>query len=156
MKSSVKELISWKIWDDMNNGIRELNVLLSTMEPYLDVYEYVFHTIDGEKITESILAWEPIGFFKEKEGLSIIIRREVAEKNGIAVHGAFRLISLHVHSSLNAIGLTAALSTKLADEGISANVVAAYYHDHIFVPAEKAERALAAIRALQSGENEQG
>ena len=79
----------------------------------------------------------------------MILRRETARKNGIAVDSVFRLISLHVHSSLNAVGLTAAISTKLAGEGISANVVAAY-HDHIFVPSQQADRALAAIKALQS------
>ena len=54
-----------------------------------------------------------------------------------------------VHSSLAAVGLTAAVAAALADHGISANVVAAFYHDHIFVPAERAEEALAALRAIQ-------
>lgn len=57
----------------------------------------------------------------------------------------FRGITLTIHSSLDAVGITAAVSTKLAEQGISANVIAAYYHDHIFVQAEKAELAIEAL-----------
>ena len=70
--------------------------------------------------------------------------RDENNKN-INYESVYKLISLNVHSSLDAVGLTAAFSTKLAEKNISANVVAAYYHDHIFVPEEKAEQALAAI-----------
>ncbi|MEY8611425.1 ACT domain-containing protein [Parabacteroides segnis] len=62
----------------------------------------------------------------------------------------YKLISLTVHSSLNAVGLTAAIATKLASKDISANVVAAYYHDHIFVQKEKAGPAMEAIMELQA------
>ena len=61
----------------------------------------------------------------------------------------FRLISLHVHSSLDAVGLTAAFSTALGNAGISANVVAAYYHDHIFVPTDKADKALNVLQGMR-------
>ena len=61
-----------------------------------------------------------------------------------------RQITLKVHSSLEAIGLTAAMSRALMEAGISANVVAAYYHDHIFVPAADAERAVEALRQLSA------
>jgi hypothetical protein len=60
------------------------------------------------------------------------------------------MITLRVHSSLAAVGLTAAVAAALSDHGISANVVAAYCHDHIFVPADRAEEALAALRSLQA------
>lgn len=60
--------------------------------------------------------------------------------------GSFRQITLTVHSSLEAVGLTAAVSTKLAAKGISANVIAAYYHDHIFVQTAKAELALSVLQ----------
>jgi len=73
-----------------------------------------------------------------------ITQQEAIDKN-INYESVYKLISLNVHSSLDAVGLTAAFSTKLAEKNISANVVAAYYHDHIFVPEEKAEQALAAI-----------
>ena len=87
----------------------------------------------------------PIGFFHEKEGLTLIITQQEAINKNIDYESVYKLISLNVHSSLDAVGLTAAFSAKLAEKNISANVVAAYYHDHIFVPEEKAEQALAAI-----------
>ena len=61
-----------------------------------------------------------------------------------------RCITLTVHSSLEAVGLTAAIATELAGLGISANVVAAYYHDHVFVPCAQAEQAVAGLAALGS------
>ena len=61
----------------------------------------------------------------------------------------FRLITLTVHSSLEAVGLTAVVTNKLAEHKISANVVAAYYHDHIFVPCEKAKKAMEVLREFQ-------
>ena len=82
----------------------------------------------------------PIGIFHEKEGVTFILEQQDAVN---------RLITLNVHSSLDAVGLTAAFSAKLAEKNISANVVTAYYHDHIFVPEEKAEQALNAILELQ-------
>lgn len=89
--------------------------------------------------------WKPIGFFHEKEGVTLIIAQQEAIDKNIDYESVYKLISLNVHSSLDAVGLTAAFSTKLAEKNISANVVAAYYHDHIFVPEEKAGQALAAI-----------
>ena len=134
----------------MNSGISELDTLLATMDAELQPGKYVFFTTDSPVTAPFILSMEPVGFFREKEGMSFIIELQAADRHGIAYESVYRLISLQVHSSLNAVGLTAAVAKKLAAENISANVVAAYYHDHIFVPAEKADRALDAIRELQS------
>ena len=87
--------------------------------------------------------------FQEKEGVTLIITKQQAIDSHIDYESVYKLISLNVHSSLDAVGLTAAFSAKLAEKNISANVVAAYYHDHIFVPEEKAEQALMAICELQ-------
>ena len=84
--------------------------------------------------------------FVEREGLTLVLPSEAAERASLAFEGVFRQITLSVHSSLEAVGLTAAVAAKLTAKGISANVIAAYYHDHIFVPADKAQ---AAFRALQ-------
>lgn len=67
-------------------------------------------------------------------------------KDDLKFEGSFRQITLTVHSSLEAVGLTAAVSTKLASKGISANVIAAYYHDHIFVQSSKADAGLLALQ----------
>jgi len=60
------------------------------------------------------------------------------------------MITLQIHSSLSAVGLTAAVSKILADEGISANIVAAYFHDHVFVPSHRADEALLALQQVGS------
>ena len=65
--------------------------------------------------------------------------------------GEWARISLEVHSGLEAVGLTATLSSRLAEHGISANVVAARNHDHLFVPWDRREEALAALRGLEDG-----
>jgi uncharacterized protein len=87
--------------------------------------------------------------------VTLILQRETAEREGVT-GPPMRMITLTVHSSLEAVGLTAALSARLAREGIGANVVAAFHHDHIFVPSADAESALTALKALQreSAENE--
>ncbi len=86
--------------------------------------------------------------FREAEGLTLLVTKEDADKAGFNYESVFRGITLTVHSSLEAVGLTAAVSGKLAEEGISANMIAAYYHDHIFVPAEEADAALSALEEL--------
>jgi len=72
----------------------------------------------------------------------------MADQHAFGYEAVFRKISLRVHSSLEAVGLTAAFATQLSDEGISANVVAGYFHDHIFVPRQDAERAITALNQL--------
>ena len=88
-------------------------------------------------------------FRSEKEGMTFILDLKDAIGKDIDCQSVYRLITLNVHSSLEAVGLTAAFSAKLTEKSISANVIAAYYHDHIFVPKEKAEQALNAILELQ-------
>ena len=125
-------------------GIKDLETLLSSIDPVLDERNFVFCTFP-EFHRDDIHQLNPIGFFHEKEGLTLIITQQEAIDKNIDYESVYKLISLNVHSSLDAVGLTAAFSSKLAEKNISANVVAAYYHDHIFVPEEKAEQALAAI-----------
>jgi hypothetical protein len=128
-------------------GIDDLQQLLAGMEPELRDGEFVFCTLANGNIAD-LARLDPLGMFREAEGLTLILPRETAEREGLA--GApMRMITLTVHSSLEAVGLTAAFSTWLAREGIGANVVAAFHHDHIFVPAADAEKAIAALKALQ-------
>jgi hypothetical protein len=126
------------------SGITGLDELLRSMEPQLLETEFVFCTVSGSIVDYASL--NPTATFFEKEGLTLILEKYVAQKAGFQFEGSFRQITLTVHSSLEAVGLTAAVSTKLADKGISANVVAAYYHDHIFVQSTKAEIALSALK----------
>lgn len=124
-------------------GIVELDELLKSMSPEIQSGEYVFCTVDGNYSDYAHL--NPLATFVELEGLTIVVPVKEAKKAQLAYKSRFKQITLTVHSSLDAVGLTAAVSTKLASRGISANVVAAYYHDHIFVQTEKAEEALSAL-----------
>lgn len=90
---------------------------------------------------------EPLATFREAEGLTVIAPAAALEAAGVDHQGGWAMISLGVHSALTAVGLTAAVSAALSAAGISANVVAAYHHDHVFVPWEERERALAALAA---------
>ncbi len=128
-------------------GETNLQKLISTMTPILGAEEYVFST--QPEISEGQLtALSPIGTFREKEGVTLILLKSVADQYGVKYSGVFRCITLNVHSSLDAVGLTAAVSTKLTQKNISANVVAGYFHDHIFVSYKDADRALSALLEL--------
>jgi len=128
------------------SGIRDLEQLLISLAPTLTDTDYVFCTLQGRLM--EYLDLSPIAHFVEEEGLTLVLEKQMAQHAGLTFEGVYRKITLQVHSSLDAVGLTAAVATRLAAEGISANVIAAYYHDHIFVPAEKAEQALAALLSL--------
>ncbi|WP_159952515.1 ACT domain-containing protein [Rhizobium sp. 18065] len=133
----------------MSRGISDLAVLLASLEPMLVEGQFVYATVPADMLADA-LALQPIGLFFEAEGLTLILPREAAETAGLAASAPLRCITITVHSSLEAVGMTAAMATALTKEGISANVVAAYYHDHIFVPTADADRAIDAIRALSA------
>ncbi|UVC09363.1 ACT domain-containing protein [Rhizobium sp. TH2] len=124
-------------------GETNLEKLLASMEPSLRDGDFVFATVPGKSVPPGL---NPIGTFIEDEGLTLIL--PAGEAEALAASGPMRCITLAVHSSLDAVGLTAAFATELTAHGISANVVAGYYHDHIFVGAGEAERAMAALKAL--------
>jgi hypothetical protein len=125
-------------------GIVELDELLKSMSPEVQAGEYVFCTVVSDKVDYRHLS--PLASFEEPEGLTLVITAEAAAKEKLPFEGKFKQITLTVHSSLEAVGLTAAVTTKLALYGISANIIAAYYHDHVFVQTEKAQQALLALK----------
>lgn len=129
-------------------AIENLNELLASMQPKLVDKVFVFCTVKGR--LDQYLALEPIAMFIEQEGLTLVLMKDKADKANLVYEGLFRQITLTVHSSLEAVGLTAAVSTKLTSKGISANVIAAYYHDHIFVSNDKADQALLALKELSN------
>ena len=126
-------------------GETDLHRLLKTMQATLNPGSYVF--CQAEDLSGVELA-EVIGMFREAEGMTLIVRREYADVRGWNYDYVAAWITLRVHSSLAAVGLTATFSGALAGAGISCNVVAALYHDHIFVAEADAERALAVLHAL--------
>ncbi|MEO3408403.1 ACT domain-containing protein [Mucilaginibacter sp. CAU 1740] len=129
----------------MPTGETNLNTLLKNMTPVLNPGDYVYCTTTS---TNNINLKDIIAFFKEEEAITLILKKETADKLSLEYSYIAAWITLTIHSSLEATGLTAAFATALAKENISCNVVAAYYHDHIFVAKKDAEKAMAALRAL--------
>ena len=130
------------------SGEKDLAALLKNLSPALHDEEYVFVSLPGDYGDHAHL--KPLCSFKEPEGLALIVPKVMAASHGLDTESVFRMITLEVHSSLDAVGLTAAVASKLSDEGISANVVAATYHDHVFVQSRHAERALQVLRDIGS------
>ena len=128
------------------SGITDLEQLLGALNPQLVAGEFVFCCVEGPLSEWGPL--QPVATFREAEGLTLVLPKAEAARAGLGFEGVFRQITLRVHSSLAAVGLTAAVAAQLASRGISANVLAAYYHDHIFVPAERAAEALQALGEL--------
>lgn len=128
-------------------GETDLGKLLAALSPRLMDDEFVFCSFEGADYGDySNLA--PVAAIREPGGLTLIVPRSKADGQAIGYTSVYKMISLGVHSSLDAAGLTAAFSSKLSEHGISSNVVAGYYHDHIFVPREQAAKAIAALEEL--------
>jgi hypothetical protein len=131
-------------------GEKGLEKLLTLMAPCVFPDEYVFCVVPDGKYGD-YFEYCPVASFMESEGLTLVLTRKNADKAELQYDSIFKRITLEAHSSLEAIGLTAAVSGKLAENGISANVIAGYFHDHIFVQAEKAEKALEFLKELCNG-----
>ena len=126
-------------------GETDLQKLLQGMKPELNEGEYVFCTVGS---FESAATLNPVCVFQEKEAVTVIVSKQQADDASLPYSVICAWITLTVHSSLEAVGLTAAVSKALTEANISCNVVAAYYHDHIFVPVKDATRALAVLTQL--------
>jgi hypothetical protein len=126
-------------------GETSLATLLRSMSPQLNVGEYVFCTLRDGNLPAGL---EIVGSFLEQEGLTVILERAHAEKAGFSFDYLAAWITLNVHSALAAVGLTAAFASALGRAGISCNVVAGYYHDHLFVGLADAERAMQVLQDL--------
>jgi uncharacterized protein len=122
----------------MEGEIR-LSQLLKSLNPVLQPGEYVFCLVAD---LSQLQGEEAILVFKEAEGITVILEKQVADRLQLRYSLMTAWITLTVHSSLAAIGLTAAFTQALAAEGISCNVVAAFYHDHIFVPVKDSKKAI--------------
>ena len=120
-------------------GEKNIENLLKNMNPVLNAGDFVFCTVPSiNKIDLSQI----VGSFKEVEGTTLILSKAYADENALEYVSIMSWITLQVHSSLEAVGLTAAFSKVLAENNISCNVVAGYYHDHIFLIKEDAKKAM--------------
>jgi uncharacterized protein len=131
-------------------GERDLSALLRNMKPELQDGVFVFCTVLYE--TELPAALKPLLAFREREGLTFVIPQEEATRLGLNDQFPCRLITLTVHSSLDAVGLLAAVTARLASAGISVNAVSAFFHDHLFVPETRAAEALMLLRDMSRGD----
>ncbi len=126
-------------------GEKNLAVLLKTMQPERHEGDYVFCVVSDLSLFNIN---DIVCFFKEKEGITVIIKQELAHQLSLSYSFVAAWITLTVHSALEAVGLTAAFSKALAENNISCNVVAAFYHDHIFVDKNDAEKAMAVLKSV--------
>jgi hypothetical protein len=127
------------------SGETSLNTLLRSMSPQLNQGQYVFCSLPDGRVPTGITI---VGSFLEREGLTVILEKSQAQKAGLGFDYVAAWITLEVHSALQAVGLTAAFATALGNAGISCNVIAGYYHDHLFVGQGDAERAMAVLQQL--------
>ncbi len=119
---------------------RDLNRLLADMQPMLDPETFVFCTVPSGAFLPADI--NPVQIFREREGKTLILPCTEAEAAGLDCQFPCRMITLNVHSALDAVGFLAAVTSLLASAGISVNAVSAYHHDHLFVPAERADEAM--------------
>jgi hypothetical protein len=131
-------------------GIRDLTLLLKEMSPEHVMGEYVFSTASREVMS----SWteQPLMTFEEVEGTTVIVTKDFADDNSLVYDAVWGMITLSVHSDLEAVGLLAAVTKALAKEGIPVNAVSAYYHDHLFVPSDEVLAAVAILDDLSFGD----
>lgn len=131
----------------MTSPLRDLPRLLGSLEPVLQPGTWAFVTLPPETDLSRVT---PLATFRESEGLTAVLPLPQAEAAGWTPAFRARWITLTVASDLEAVGLTAAFSAALAEAGLSCNVMAGVHHDHLFVPEDRGEEALACLRALQA------
>lgn len=125
--------------------IKNLNQLIGEMAPKLNLGKYVFTTTQHPDLIDPNVI---ICSFKEGKETSIILEKRKADELSLNYNYISAWITLTVNSSLHAVGLTAAFSSALAENNISCNVVAGFYHDHIFVDYEDSDKAMRVLKNL--------
>jgi hypothetical protein len=126
-------------------GEKDLATILKTLRPEHNEGDYVFCNVSA---VPDLSPADIVMLFKEKEGTTLILKKEMADIHRLPYSFVAAWITLSVHSSLEAVGLTAAFSKALAAKSLSCNVVAACYHDHIFVDKKDLPAAMEALRGL--------
>jgi len=127
------------------SGETDLAALLQTMSPNLVDGLFVFATVSATEMPKGL---NPRMAFHEAEGLTLILQREEAESHGLAFEYPCRMITLNVHSALEAVGFLARITTALAKLDMGVNPVSGFFHDHLFVPDGREQDAMAVLRTL--------
>ena len=125
-------------------GETDLAKLLATMRPEVREGHYVFVSLTAEPDV-------PVeALVREEEGVTCVVRREVADDAGWPYDFVAGWITLQVHSALESVGLTAAVSRALGSEHIPSNILAGFFHDHLLVPLERLDDAVRALTELST------
>ncbi|MBK8503582.1 MAG: ACT domain-containing protein [Saprospiraceae bacterium] len=127
------------------SGEKNLKKILKSLNPVINPGDFVFCSVEVpfSPNTEDILF-----FFREKQGISVVLNRHMADELGLPYSLLYSWITLDVHSALDGVGLTATFSEALASHHISCNVVAAFYSDHLFIPKKDAGQAMVILQEL--------
>ena len=129
------------------SGETNLNRLIRSMSADLIDGVYVFVTMPGSDIPRGL---SPRMVFREAEGTTLILLRSEAEVHDLVYEFPCRMITLNIHSSLDAVGFMARIASALAQHGMGVNPVSGFYHDHLFVPEDRAEAAMRALAELSN------
>ena len=146
---------AWRLGDQLSltgllyaqgNQNDKVEQLLAGMKPRLQPGIFVFATVPaGSPISADV---EPVMVFRESEGVTLVLEEAQARKAGLDGTFRSRLITLEIHSSLDAVGFLAAITARLAEAGMGVNPVSAFYHDHLFVAADRAAEALRILETI--------
>lgn len=131
-------------------GETRLSALLKSLSPKLVEGIFVFATLPDRNIPEAL---QPVMVFEEPEGTTIIVRKSEADASGVSYIFPCRMITLAVHSSLEAVGMIARIAAELTKHGISTNSVSGYFHDHLFVPYGREQDTLEILKHLSESQN---
>lgn len=130
------------------SGETNLDALLKTMTPELQPDVYVFVTLYNGTIPNDI---KPRMIFQEPQGTTLILRKSEAQEAGLAYEFPCRMITLAVHSSLEAVGFMARITSALAKHDMGVNPVSGFFHDHLFVPEGREDDAMRVLREISQG-----
>lgn len=130
-------------------GELDLSILLRSLSAKLDDGVYVFVTVSEVDLPASLM---PRMVFKEAEGTTLILLQEEAEAAQLDYEFPCRMITLNVHSSLEAVGFIARVATELAKHNMGVNPVSGFYHDHLFVPDGRESEAMELLAKLAHGD----
>jgi hypothetical protein len=128
------------------SGERDLGRLLADLRPEVAAEPYVFAQATDGVVPGGVT---PFATVAEDEGLTLVVTRDEADRLGLAYDYVAARITLRVHSDPAAVGMTAAFSRVLADAGLSCNVIAGFFHDHLLVPWERADEAVRLLEGLR-------
>lgn len=136
------------------SGETDLNKLIASMQPELGDGTYVFVTMPLDDADPDGLG--AVMSFREDEGVTMIVPDQAASAAGLMGIFPCRMVALTVHSALDAVGFLAGITTRLAAVGISVNGVSAFFHDHLFVPAERAEETVEILCRMAADAKDEG